>query len=90
MITAKRNKQHGSKSNNNNLQKWPFERAEENLCFLRGPLDCVTEAKNVNVCYNFDVRSHITAKRDNGSEESAYKWQNNGLSQTNMSPVCYM
>ena len=50
-----------------------IELAEESPCFLTGPLDCVTEAKNVNVCYNFDVRSHITAKRDNGSEESAYK-----------------
>ena len=50
-----------------------IELAEESPCFLRGPLDCVTEAKNVNVCYNFDVRSHITAKRDNGSEESACK-----------------
>ena len=50
----------------------------------------MTEAKNVNICYNFGLRSRLIAKRDNGSEESACKLQNNSLSQTNMSPVCYM
>ena len=50
----------------------------------------MTEAKNGNICYNFGLRSRLIAKRDNGSEESACKLQNNSLSQTNMSPVCYM
>ena len=29
------------------------------------------EAKNVNVSYNFDLRSHVIAKQGNGSEEIA-------------------
>ena len=32
------NKQNGLKSNNSNLQTWPFEPAEKSSCFLRGPL----------------------------------------------------
>ena len=51
---------------------------------------CDGGEQNVNVCYNFDSRSRVIAKRDNGSEDSACKLQNNSLSQTNMSPVCYM
>ena len=31
----------------------------------------LTEAKNVNVSYIFDLRSHVIAKCGNGSEEIA-------------------
>ena len=83
-------KQHGSKLTNHNQQTWPFVPHEERTCFLRGPLECVTEAENVNVSYNFDLRSHVIAKQGNGSEEIACRWQNNSLCQTNMSPWFYM
>ena len=36
-----------------------------------GPLECVTEAKNVNVSCNFDLRLYVIAKRGNGSKEIA-------------------
>ena len=39
-ITTKRNQQHGSKSSNYNPQVWPFEPAEESLCFMKGQLEC--------------------------------------------------
>ena len=55
IISTKRNKQHGSKSTNHNHQTWPLEPNEESPSFLRGPLKCVREAKNVNICYNFDL-----------------------------------
>ena len=84
IMTTKRNKQHGSKSTNHNLQTWPFESAEECRFFLRGPLECVTEAKSVNVNYNFDLRSHFISKRGNVSKEIAGRWQNTSLCQTNI------
>ena len=63
IITTKRNRQHGSKSTNYNLKTWPFEPAEESLCFLRGPLECWQRQKNVNasdiltweVAYNYNA-----------------------------------
>ena len=39
----KKNKQHGSKSTNQNLQRWPFELAEESMCFPRGPLEWLAD-----------------------------------------------
>ena len=66
VVNHNRNKQHGSKSTYDNLQTWPFEPAEESPCFLRGRLEWVTEAKSVNIGYNFDLRSHIISKRGNG------------------------
>ena len=84
----KQNKQHSSKSTNHNLQTWPFEAAEKSLCFLGGPLECVMEAKNVNVSCNFDLRLYVIAKQGNGRDEIACRWQNNSLGQTNMSPGC--
>ena len=84
----KQNKQHVSKSTNHNLQTWPFEPAEKSLCFLGGPLECVTEAKKVNVSCNFNLRLYVIAKRGNGSKEIAWRWQNNSLGQTKMSPGC--
>ena len=48
ITTTTRNKQHGSKQTNYNLQAWHFEPAEENTRFPRGPLQWVTEAKKVN------------------------------------------
>ena len=66
IVNHNRNKQHGSKSTNDNLQTWPLEPAEESPCFLRGRLLWVTEAKSVNIGYNFDLRSHIISKRGNG------------------------
>ena len=59
---------HGSKSANN-LQTWPFEPSEERMCFPRGLLEWVTEAKNVNSSYIFDLWLHVTAKRGNRSED---------------------
>ena len=61
-----------------------FEPAEESECFLRGPLECVTEAKNLRVNYIFDLRSHVISKCGNGSEEIAGRWQNNSLCQTDV------
>ena len=66
VVNHNRNKQHGSKSTSDNLQTWPLEPAEESPCFLRGRLEWVTEAKSVNIGYNFDLRSHIISKRGNG------------------------
>lgn len=34
--------------------------------FPERPLKCLTEAKKVNVSYNFDLRSHVIEKRGNG------------------------
>ena len=39
---------------NYNLQTRPFEPSEKNPSFLKGPLEWITEAKNVNVSYIFD------------------------------------
>ena len=44
-----RNKQHGSKSTNCNLQTWPFKPTEKSPCFLRGPLERMTQAKTVRL-----------------------------------------
>ena len=76
IITRKRNKQHGSwKStrspgalNQPNAinKRWPFKPTEESPCFLRGPLEYVTEAKNVKVSCNFDFRLRVIEKRSNG------------------------
>ena len=63
ILTTKRNTQHGSKSTNYNIQTRPFEPAEESTCFLRGPLEWVTES------YIFDSSSHITVKRGNITKE---------------------
>ena len=67
----KQNKQHGSKSTNCNLQTRPFEPAEQSMCFLRGSLEWMTEAKNINDSYNFDLRSHVSEKQGNRSKENA-------------------
>ena len=48
---------------------------KEALVFLRGPLDWVTEVKNVNVSCNFDLRSHFNANHGNGREEIACRWK---------------
>ena len=77
----KRNEQRQSKSTNYNPQMWPFEPAEKSLCFLRGPLEWMTEAKNVNVRFIFVLRSHVFVKRGNGTEEIAGRWQNNSFCQ---------
>ena len=60
---------------------WPFEPAEESPCFLRGLLELMTEAKNINIHYIFDVKSHVIAKRGNCSEEIAGRWKNNSVCQ---------
>ena len=72
----KQNKQHGSKSTNCNLQTRPFEPAEQSMCFLRRSLEWMTEAKNINDSYNFDLRSHVSEKQGNRSKENAGRWQN--------------
>ena len=68
---------------------WPFEPAEESLCFLRGPLELMTEAKNINISYIFDVKSRVIAKCGNCSKEIAGRLKNNSLWQTNVSRVLY-
>ena len=60
---------------------WPFEPAEESPCFLRGLLELMTETKNINIHYIFDVKSHVIAKRGNCSEEIAGRWKNNSVCQ---------
>ena len=60
-------------------KKWPIKPSEENPCFLRGPLKCMTEAKNVNVSYNFDLRSHVIKKARQCSRwcyMSSFEWKN--------------
>ena len=79
---------HGSKSANN-LQTRPFEPSEERMCFPRGLLEWVTEAKNVNNSYIFDLWLHVTAKRGNRSEEIPGRSHNNSLCQRNVSWVLY-
>ena len=69
---------------------WPFEPAEESLCFLRGLLELMTEAKNINIRYIFDVKSRIIAKCGSCSEEIAGRLKNNSLWQTNVSRVLYV
>ena len=54
-----------------NLQTRPFEPAEQSMCFLRGSLEWMTEAKNINDSYNFDLRSHVSEKQGNRSKENA-------------------
>ena len=71
ITTMKQNKQHGSKSTNCNLQTRPFEPAEQSMCFLRGSLEWMTEAKNINDSYNFDLRSHVSEKQGNRNKENA-------------------
>ena len=61
---------------------WPFVPAEESLCFLRGLLDWVTGAKNVNVSCNFDLRWNFIAKHGNGREEIACRWKQKTACQT--------
>ena len=41
------------KSRNYHPQTWPFKPAEESSCFLRDPLEWMTQAKNVNVSETF-------------------------------------
>ena len=49
LVNHNRNKQHGSKSTNCNLQTWPFKPTEKSPCFLRGPLERMTQAKTVRL-----------------------------------------
>ena len=42
-----------------NLQTWPFEPAEESMCFRRGPLEWVMEVKNINHRYIFDCSHRL-------------------------------
>ena len=49
----------------------PFELAEQSMCFLRGPLEWMMGAKNINDSYNFDLRSHVSEKQGNRSKENA-------------------
>ena len=72
ITTTTRNKQHGSKQTNYNLQAWHFEPAEENTRFPRGPLQWVTEAKKSQRSTVFDLWLHVTAMRGNRSEEIAW------------------
>ena len=67
-LTTKRNKQHWSKSTNYSLLTWPFESAEESLCFLRGPLGGKKRKR--------DLKSYVISKRGNCSEETAGRWKN--------------
>ena len=46
-----------------------FEPTEESLCFLRGPLEWMTEAKSINVSYIIDLKEHVIVKSGNCSEE---------------------
>ena len=46
LVNHNRNKQHGSKSTNCNLQTWPLKPTEKKTCFLRGPLEQMTQAKH--------------------------------------------
>ena len=72
----KQNKQHGSKPANYNQETWFFEPAEESMCFLRGLLQCVMEAKNMNDSCIFDLQWHVIAKHGNiNSEKIAGRWQ---------------
>ena len=48
----------------------------------------MTEAKSVNVSYNFDLRSHVIAILAMAAKKLLAKGQTNSLCQTNMSPVC--
>ena len=59
------------KSTKYKLQTLPFEPAEESICFPRGLLESVTEAKNVNSSYIFDLGLHGIAKGSNRTEEIA-------------------
>ena len=87
----KQNKQHGSKSINCNLQTWPFEPTEQSMCFPRGPLEWVMEAKNINDIYILYLRSHVSKKQGNRSKENAGRWQNKkySLCQRNVPWVLY-
>ena len=51
-----------------------FKPTEESLCFLRGPLECMTEAKSINVSYIIDLKEQVIAKSGNCSEEIAGRW----------------
>ena len=59
------------------------------MCFPRGLLEWVTEAKNVSSSYIFDLWLHVTAKRGNRSEEIPGRSHNNSLCQRNVSWVLY-
>ena len=52
-----------------------FEPTDESLCFLRGALEWMTEAKSINVSYIIDLKEHVIAKRGNCSEEIAGRWK---------------
>ena len=41
----------------------------------------MTEAKNINIRYIFDLKSHVIAKRGNCSEEIAGRGKNNSVCQ---------
>ena len=74
--TTKWNKQHGSKSANYNLETWPFEPAEESMCFLRGLLQYMwMEAKNINDSCIFDLQWRVIAVRGSSSKEIVGRWQ---------------
>ena len=48
---------------------WPFEPAEESMCLLRGLLESVMEAKNINDSCIFDLQWYVVAKSGNSSEK---------------------
>ena len=74
--TTKWNKQHGSKSTNYNLETWPFEPAEESMCFLRGLSQYMwMEAKNINDSCIFDLQWRVIAVCGSSSEEIVGRWQ---------------
>ena len=47
------------------LHMWPFEPTKESLCFLKGQLEWMTEAKDVNVSYGIFKGRDNFAKRGN-------------------------
>ena len=57
------------------------------MCFLRGLLESVMEAKNINDSCIFDLQWYVVATRGNSSEEIVGSWQNNSFCQRNM--YCY-
>ena len=56
------------------------------MCLLRGLLQCVMEAKNINDSCIFDLQCHVIAMHGNSGEEIVGRCrQNNSFCQRNVS-----
>ena len=88
----RQNKHHGLNLTSYDQQMWPYEPAKESLCFLSGPIEWKTDAKNVKLMIViFLTWGHMLLQSTAMVvKKLLVDEKNNGLCQTNVSLGCYL